>query len=144
MRVCHAERSRAAVALESCVMAVIHNEVFVALAQPHQAENIALHSFLEQPINLRFAAQVQTCKSRSVMTVCIQTSHPYCRRLISSCGEGCQRPIKLYMSNCTCIPGHAGTVVHVDAISKAFLLTIHSAARTVMHLLIAVHSCIQH
>ena len=48
MQSCRAERSRAAVALESCIMAVIHNDIFAALAQTHQAEDVALHAFLEQ------------------------------------------------------------------------------------------------
>ena len=37
-----------AVALESCIMDVIHSTVFEAAAQRHRAEDIALHAFLEQ------------------------------------------------------------------------------------------------
>lgn len=46
--VCHAERSKAAIALENCVMAAIHNQVFDTIAQIHKAEDTALHAFLEQ------------------------------------------------------------------------------------------------
>lgn len=37
-----------AIALESCIMDAIHSTVFDAAAQPHRAEDIALHAFLEQ------------------------------------------------------------------------------------------------
>ncbi len=43
-----AERSKAAIALENCVMAAIHNQVFDNIAQIHKAEDTALHAFLEQ------------------------------------------------------------------------------------------------
>ena len=43
-----AERSKAAIALENCVMAAIHNQVFDNIAQVHKAEDTALHAFLEQ------------------------------------------------------------------------------------------------
>ncbi|DBA86794.1 TPA: hypothetical protein ACH3X2_005378 [Trebouxia sp. C0005] len=42
------ERSKAAIALENCVMAAIHNQVFDTIAQIHKAEDTALHAFLEQ------------------------------------------------------------------------------------------------
>lgn len=42
------ERSKAAIALENCVMAAIHNQVFDNIAQVHKAEDTALHAFLEQ------------------------------------------------------------------------------------------------
>ena len=44
----HTDRSRAAIALESCVMAAIHNEVFESVTQTHKADDIALHGFMEQ------------------------------------------------------------------------------------------------
>ena len=43
-----AERSKAAIALENCVMAAIHSQVFDNIAQIHKAEDTALHAFLEQ------------------------------------------------------------------------------------------------
>ncbi|KAL0050827.1 hypothetical protein WJX82_007905 [Trebouxia sp. C0006] len=42
------ERSKAAIALENCVMAAIHSQVFDNIAQIHKAEDTALHAFLEQ------------------------------------------------------------------------------------------------
>jgi len=45
---CLAERSKAAIALENCVMAAIHSQVFDNIAHIHKAEDTALHAFLEQ------------------------------------------------------------------------------------------------
>ena len=71
---CHAERSRAAVALESCIMAVIHNDVFDTLAQTHKTEDIALHGFLEKLM----ADQFEVCGTSPNLQVQVSSGETTC------------------------------------------------------------------
>ena len=58
----HAGRTKAAIALESCIMAAVHTTVFQATAQHYRANDADLHAFLEQ---LMEAALICMCRSAS-------------------------------------------------------------------------------
>ena len=73
-----AGNTKAAIALESCLMAAIHNTVFDAAAQIHRADDIALHAFLEQLM----AGQYDICGTSPDLhvQVCVTPSPPLYKR----------------------------------------------------------------
>ena len=88
--VCPADRSRAAVALESCVLAAMHHDVFEALAQSHKAEDIALHAFLEQLM----AEQYEVCGSSPNLHLQVRRSHG-CKVFFSMFASQCISPSEI-------------------------------------------------